>query len=35
MLVQSWTQAVLELALVGSTGTGKCVQNDALLGCML
>lgn len=29
MLVQRWTQAALELALVGSTGTGECMQNDA------
>ncbi|AXZ14643.1 TPA: acetyl xylan esterase [Enterobacter asburiae] len=34
MQVQRWPQAAPGLTLVGSTGTGKRMQNHAPYGCM-
>ncbi|ECA2809665.1 acetyl xylan esterase [Salmonella enterica subsp. enterica serovar Newport] len=34
MQVQRWVQAVPVLALAGSAGAGKCMQNHAPYGCM-
>lgn len=34
MQVQRWPQAAPQLALVGSTGAGKYMQNHAPYGCM-
>jgi hypothetical protein len=34
MQMQRWAQAVSVLALAGSAGAGKCMQNHAPYGCM-